>query len=92
MSIELDRFNVKRDKASQPKKSVIENAILGRDPTLGPNEPASSLDLLDLNNNRKVYLSNRRGQTLDIKLLFDIITTYFAPKHSKGTIFSPPKT
>ncbi len=85
-------IDVKRDKAGQPKKSVMENAMLGRDPTLGVNEPTSTLDLLDLNNNRKVYLSNRGGRTLDIKPLFDIITTYFAPKHTSGTIFSPPKT
>lgn len=85
-------INVNRDESGRPKKLVMANAMLGRDPTLTEHEPTSPLDILDLNNNGKVYLSNRGGRTLDIKPLFAIIAKYFAPKHTDGPIFSPPTT
>lgn len=89
---DMQIIDVKKDEKGNPLKQVMYDGLLGRDPTLKADEPASSLDIVDMIQNRKLYLSNVGGRTLDIKPLFSIISKYFAPKHGKGDIFSPPAT
>ncbi|MBL7544249.1 MAG: hypothetical protein JNL11_10545 [Bdellovibrionaceae bacterium] len=85
-------IDVQRDAYGNPAKLVILDGRLGKDPTLTAEEPASSLDIIDMIQNKKVYLSNVGGRTLDIKPLFSIISKHFSPKHANGDIFSPPET
>lgn len=84
--------DVRTDSTGKPLKTILDSGRLGKDPTRADSDQGN-LDIIDLLHQKKIYISNIGGRTLDIKPLFAIIAKYFAPKYSKAeAIFSPPNT